>query len=71
MQFMVDAWLERREPVVKLVETGSRLTLAEWHGDKVRQLFDDGLLELDCLLESVLQVAGLGGQVTKKFAANC
>ncbi len=71
MQLMVDAWLERREPVVKLVETGSRLTLAEWRGDKVRQLLDEGLLELDCLLESVLQVAGLGGQATKKFAINC
>ena len=54
MEYMVDAWLERRDPVLRLIDAKSCATLAEWRGETLRNLLDKGFLELDCLLESAL-----------------
>ena len=71
MEYMVDAWLERREPVVRLIDMKNCATLAEWRGETLRKLFDEGFLELDCLLESALQFLGAGKFPNKKFADKC
>ena len=70
MEYLIDAWLERREPVLRLIEVKSRTTLAEWRGETLQKLFDEGFLELDCLLESVLQFLGAGKFPLKNFAHN-
>lgn len=67
MEYLIDAWLERRDPVLRLIEVKSRSTLAEWHGETLRKLLDEGFLELDCLLESALQFLGAGKFPLKKI----
>lgn len=71
MEYMVDAWLERRDPVVRLIDMKNCATLTEWRGETLRKLFDEGFLELDCLLESALQFFWAGKFPYKKFADNC
>ena len=71
MEYMVDAWLERRDPVVRLIDMKNCATIKEWRGETLRKLFDEGFLELDCLLESALQFLGTGKSPFKKFAHHC
>ncbi|MFA7240973.1 MAG: hypothetical protein WC091_12750 [Sulfuricellaceae bacterium] len=67
MEYMLDAWLERRDPVVRLIDVENRATLAEWRGEPLRKLLEEGFLEWDCLLESALQFLGRGQIPLKKF----
>ena len=49
-----DAWQERRDPVVRLLDRESLITITEWRGDRLRGLLENGALEMDALDESVL-----------------
>lgn len=71
MVYMIDAWLERRDPVLRLIDVENRTTIKEWRGEALRKLFDEGVLELDCLLEGVLRFLGTGKSPDKKFARYC
>lgn len=62
MKYRVDAWLERFDPIVRLLDGVSGVLVAEWRGDDVRRLFADGTLEIANLAESVCQLAGLDGE---------
>lgn len=66
MEYLVDAWLERRDPVVRLIDAKNRTTIKEWRGETLRKLLDEGFLELDCLLESALQFLGAGKSPLEK-----
>jgi hypothetical protein len=68
---MINTWLERRDPVIRPIDIRNCATLAEWRGEALRKLFDVGILELDCLLESALLFLGTGKSPMKKFAHNC
>ena len=61
MNYLVDAWLERFDPIVRLLDGVSGSAVAEWRGDEVRRLLADGSLEIANLAESVCQLAGLDG----------
>lgn len=63
MKYLLDAWLERFDPVVRLLDAGGGNVLAEWRGDAVRRLIADGVLELAEPGESALRLAGLGSGV--------
>lgn len=53
MTVLIDAWLERREPMLRIWNCDIREVLVEWQGEHLRNLIDQGLLELDDLTESV------------------
>lgn len=61
MKYLVDAWLERCDPIIRLLDGVSGRTVAEWRGDEVRRLFAEGSLEMAGLTESVYRLAGLDG----------
>ncbi|MDD5391274.1 MAG: hypothetical protein PHD37_18205 [Gallionellaceae bacterium] len=53
MTILIDAWLERREPSLRVWDCDAREVLVEWHGANLRSLLEQGLLELDDLADSV------------------
>lgn len=53
MTILIDAWLERRDPLLRLWDADNHVVLVEWRGDRLRSLFEAGLLELDNIAESV------------------
>jgi hypothetical protein len=46
MKLILDAWLERCSPRLKIVDTDTRNTIAHFEGAEVGQLFADGVLTL-------------------------
>lgn len=53
MTILIDAWLERRDPLVRVWDCDKHEVLLEWRGARLRNLLEQGLLELDDLAESV------------------
>lgn len=50
MRLIVDAWLERSEPLVTLRDAESGRALARWQGATVGRLLEEGGLALEDLL---------------------
>lgn len=47
--FTLDAWLERPNPLLRIVDSRSRRVVAEWRGDDLQALLDSGTLApADC-----------------------
>jgi hypothetical protein len=44
MKLIIDAWLERCSPYLKIVDADTRNTIARFEGAEVNQLFADGVL---------------------------
>lgn len=42
--FKLDAWLERRDPMLRIVDEGSDRTVAEWRGEALQELLESGVL---------------------------
>lgn len=40
MDWVLDAWVERADPWVRILETGSGRVVREWHGEAARALAD-------------------------------
>lgn len=53
MTILIDAWLERREPSLRVWDCDRHEVLVEWRGASVRNLLEQGLLEMDDIEESV------------------
>ena len=53
MTILIDAWLERHDPSLRVWDCDKHEILVEWSGTSLRDLLDQGLLELDDLAESV------------------
>lgn len=53
MTILIDAWLERRDPTLRVWDCDSHEVLVEWRGATLRGLLEQGLLELDDLAGSV------------------
>lgn len=53
MTILIDAWLERCEPTLRVWDCDRREVLVEWRGASVRNLLEQGLLEMDDIEESV------------------
>jgi hypothetical protein len=47
MKLILDAWLERCAPRLKIVDADTRDTVAHFEGAEVGQLFTDGVLTLE------------------------
>ncbi|BBB27695.1 hypothetical protein [Amphritea japonica] len=48
----IDAWLERREPVIKLHSGVSDSLIAEWHGSAVIELLEQGIVTHEEMLSN-------------------
>ena len=46
MNYIVNAWLERDEPQLKVTSNLTGQVLIDWRGEKVRQLIDNGELDV-------------------------
>ncbi|MBS4095265.1 MAG: hypothetical protein KGZ83_00330 [Sulfuricella sp.] len=64
MKYLVDAWLERFDPIIRLFDAVTGKTLAEWRGADVQRLISDGTLEIADLDESACRLAGLEWQAS-------
>ncbi len=53
MTILIDAWLEKRDPTLRIWDCDHREVLVEWRGTSLRNLLEQGLLELDDLAASV------------------
>ncbi|MBZ0105612.1 MAG: hypothetical protein K8H84_08265 [Sulfuricella denitrificans] len=53
MTILIDAWLERCEPILRVWNCDRREVLVEWRGTNLRNMFEQGLLELDDLTDGV------------------
>lgn len=53
MTILIDAWLERRDPALRFWDCDKHEVLAEWSVSSLRNLLEQGLLELDDLAGSV------------------
>lgn len=53
MTILIDAWLERRDPALRVLNGDTREVLIEWRGMALRGLFESGLLEIDDLATSI------------------
>lgn len=53
MTILIDAWLERRDPRLRVWDCDNHEVLVEWRGANLRWLLEQGLLELDDLAGSV------------------
>lgn len=53
MTILIDAWLERRDPTLRVWDCDRHEVLVEWRGAKLRCLLEQGSLELDDLAGSV------------------
>ncbi|WP_018141326.1 hypothetical protein [Thioalkalivibrio sp. ALJ7] len=42
--FKLDAWLERRDPMLRIVDEDSDRTVAEWQGEALQELLESGVL---------------------------
>lgn len=59
MKYFVDAWLERFDPIVRLLDAASGRTVVEWHGEDVRRLIAEGTLDVADLGNSACRLVGL------------
>lgn len=53
MTILIDAWLERSDPALRVWNCDRGEVLVEWRGAGLRHLFEQGLLELDDLAKGV------------------
>jgi len=49
--YRIDAWLERDEPELKIVDRSSGAVAARWVGERLGWLFDRGYLEMEELVQ--------------------
>ena len=63
MRLCVDAWLERRDPLVTLRDADSGRAVARWQGMAVGRLLEEGGLALEDLL------APLSAEATRRLVA--
>jgi len=59
MKYFIDAWLERFDPIVRLMDAVSGRIVIEWHGEDVRRLLADGTLDVADLGNSTCRLVGL------------
>lgn len=53
MTILIDAWLERRDPTLRVWDCDRHEVVVEWRGTSLSNLLEQGLLELDDLAASV------------------
>lgn len=46
MCFLINAWLEQRDPYIEIIDKSQRRAVLYLHGDALRALFEDGVIEL-------------------------
>jgi len=44
MTYQIDAWLERKEPELKVTLRNTDVVLLYWHSDELKPMLDSGLL---------------------------
>ncbi len=47
MTYMINAWLDKPQPELQLVERASGSVVACWKGRRLRELFDSGLVSYE------------------------
>jgi len=55
--YTIDAWLERRDPVLRVFDTDSGAELMRWTGDALRDMLDNGELLLQDLHDVSLSLS--------------
>lgn len=50
MPFLIDAWLERKEPMLRVLDRKSGVVLRQWNADVIQQWCDSGEICLEDLL---------------------
>lgn len=64
MKYFVDAWLERFDPIVRLLDAASGRTVVEWRGEEVRCLIAEGTLDVADLANTACRLVGLKLDIT-------
>lgn len=59
MKYFVDAWLERFDPIVRLLDAVSGRTVAEWRGEDVRRLIAEGTFDVADLGNNACRLVSL------------
>ena len=44
INYLIDAWLDKRQPYLELVEQGSGQVVRRWQGRRLQELFNSGLI---------------------------
>jgi hypothetical protein len=62
MRPLIDAWLERHDPILRLLDADTGRELARWGPDRVRPMLEAGTLWLPDLLDESLGLSERSGE---------
>lgn len=47
MLYMVDAWFERSNPYLRIIDNDTGISVLNWQGDTLKKKFQDGYLSIE------------------------
>lgn len=68
MSYMIDAWLERPDPYIRVVHKERRISVLQWRGRQVREMIDNGMI---CVLDFAEQNTNEQELVKELFVLSC
>lgn len=68
MTYLIDAWLERPDPYIRVIHKTRKIPVLEWHGKQVNEMLCNGVISPDDLTSTTTNTQEL---VKELFILSC